>query len=120
MIKMMLLLVRKPGMSFEEFRDYYENRHVPLASSYDQPLVRYQRNYISGRMAEVVGYDCISEVWYDLDGQWSDHRDRIVSPEMSEIIARDEANFLDRSAMRVFVVEETKSAPDTLPGNRTS
>lgn len=118
MIKMMLLLSRKVGMSFDEFRDYYETRHVPLASSFDTPLVQYRRNYVVKPTVGSAGYDCITEVWYDLDGEWSDHRDRIVSPEMAEIIARDEAQFLDRAATCIMVVEETASGAETLPGRR--
>lgn len=118
MIKLMLMLVRKAGMSFEDFHDYYENRHVPLASSFDQPLVRYRRNYVVGHTLGAPQYDCITEVWYDLDGKWSDYRDNIVAPEMAKIIALDEAKFLDRSAMRIMIIEEANSAPETLPGNR--
>ncbi|MBV1687835.1 EthD domain-containing protein [Novosphingobium sp. G106] len=118
MIKMILLLSRKPGMSLEDFQDYYENRHVPLASSFEGPLIRYRRNYIVDRSVGLADCDCITEVWYDLDGNWRDHRDNIVSPEMAEIIAKDEAQFLDRAATRIVIVEERESAPDTLPGNR--
>lgn len=118
MIKMILLLTRKEGMSFEAFRDYYENRHVPLATSFDQPLVRYRRNYITGSTLGTIDYDCITEVWYDIEGKWSDQRDAVVSPEMAAIIARDEANFLDRAATRIVVIEEVDSPAETLPGNR--
>lgn len=118
MIKLMLLLRRKAGMSVEEFREHYEHRHVPLASSFDTPLVRYRRNYVVEQTVGSSGYDCITEVWYDLDGKWSDHRDRLISPEMAQTIARDEARFLDRAATCIMVVEETESAPETLRGHQ--
>jgi len=118
MIKLMLLLSRKPGMTIADFRDYYENRHVPLATSFAAPLVRYRRNYIIERTLGAPDCDCITEVWYDLEGKWSDHRDSLVSAEMAEIIAQDEAQFLDRNATRIIVVEEVNSEPETLPGNR--
>jgi uncharacterized protein (TIGR02118 family) len=118
MIKMMLLLSRKPGMSFEEFQDYYEGRHVPLATSFDGPLVRYKRNYVVGRTLGEPGCDCITEVWYDLDGLWTDHRDSVVPAGMAKTIAQDEAQFLDRAATRIVVVEEIESALETLAGNR--
>lgn len=118
MIKLILLLSRKPGMTFAEFQDYYENKHVPLATSFAAPLVRYRRNYITEELLGVPGCDCITQVWYDLDGNWSDHRDGLVSAEMAEIIARDEAQFLDRAATRIVVVEEAVTPPDLLPGNR--
>jgi hypothetical protein len=75
-------------------------------------------NYIVERTVGHSDYDCITEVWYELDGKWSDHRHRIVSPEMAEIITSDEAQFLDRAAMRIMIVEEAESAPEALPGHR--
>ena len=115
MIKMMLLLTRKQGLSFDQFRDYYENHHVPLACSFPTPLVHYRRNYITGLTLGPCAYDCITEVWYDLDGNWSDHRDRVVSADMAKIIATDEANFLDRAATRIVIVDATECPPDQLP-----
>jgi uncharacterized protein (TIGR02118 family) len=117
MIKLMLLLTRKPGMSFAEFRDYYESRHVPLASSFATPLLRYKRNYVEATMLGAPECDCITEVWYDVGGQWQEQRSRIVSPEMSALIAADEENFLDRPATRIVVVEESESIPESLPGS---
>ena len=44
MIKIMLLVNRKSGISREEFRRHYEEVHAPLASSHLRHLVRYVRN----------------------------------------------------------------------------
>jgi uncharacterized protein (TIGR02118 family) len=121
MIKLMLLLTRKPGMSFADFRDYYEDHHVRLATSFATPLVRYKRNYIDAAVLGAPGCDCITEVWYDVPGTWEEQRSRIVSPEMSARIAADEEKFLDRQATRIVVVDEVESGADTLfgkPANR--
>jgi len=32
MLKLTMLMKRKPGMSFADFRDYYEGQHAPMAS----------------------------------------------------------------------------------------
>ncbi len=46
MIKVFGYLKRKPGLSSQEFADYYEQNHVPLVlSKAFVPLV-YKRNYI--------------------------------------------------------------------------
>jgi EthD domain len=46
MIKVFGYLKRKPGLSPQEFADYYEHNHVPLVlSKAFMPMV-YKRNYI--------------------------------------------------------------------------
>ena len=62
---------RKPGMSVEEFRDYYENRHVPLCLKYVQGVSRYIRRYLDPQphaesgTNEKLPYDVITELWFD-------------------------------------------------------
>src|SRR4029450_10874409 len=47
MIKIMIFIRKKDGLSRDEFIDYYENRHVPLINSrVGQFLTGYIRNYI--------------------------------------------------------------------------
>lgn len=96
-------------MSVEDFKEYYEKRHVPLACSFEGPLDRYRRNYVIDKALGLADCDCITEVWYDLDGRWADRHDSVVSPEMAQIIAEDEAQFLDRAATRIVIVEESES-----------
>jgi hypothetical protein len=46
MIKVFGYLKRKPGLSPQEFADYYEDNHVPLVLSKAQMPLVYKRNYI--------------------------------------------------------------------------
>jgi EthD domain len=41
--KVLLFLKRRPGMSVEAFRDYYENTHSKLGEKYSRRLLRYIR-----------------------------------------------------------------------------
>jgi len=64
MIKAISLLKRKPGISLEEFSKHYEEVHVPLAMRHF-PFKRYARNYVASPGAEELGFDCITEVWFE-------------------------------------------------------
>ena len=44
--KILLLMKRKPGISMEEFRDHYENNHIPLCRPYMSGIARYFRRYL--------------------------------------------------------------------------
>jgi EthD domain len=44
--KILLFMKRRAGMSVEDFRDYYENHHVPLVTKGAPSLGRYVRRYI--------------------------------------------------------------------------
>ena len=47
MFKLVVLTKRKPGMTMEEFMDYYENHHVPLIMGLiGDYFADYKRNYI--------------------------------------------------------------------------
>lgn len=68
MIKTMGLLKRKPGMSREDFIDYYETRHAPLAVEIQTTMKRYIRRYLSPLVYPLTGtvlepaYEVLTEV----------------------------------------------------------
>jgi uncharacterized protein (TIGR02118 family) len=104
-------LKRKPGLSRQEFADYYEHNHVPLVlSKAFMPMV-YKRNYIQHGDAfniegNEISFDCMTElVFADRDdlSAW------MASLGVDEI-ARDEENFIDRAATRAYVVDERSTA----------
>ena len=65
MIKVFGYLKRKPGLSPQEFADYYEHNHVPLVlSKAFMPMV-YKRNYIQRGDAfniegDEISFDCMT------------------------------------------------------------
>jgi uncharacterized protein (TIGR02118 family) len=111
MIKVFGYLKRKPGLSPQEFADYYESNHVPLVlSKAPAPLV-YKRNYIQrgdsfNIEGEEIGFDCMTELVF------TDRDDLLawMSRLGDDEIARDEGNFVDRAATRAYVVDERTSA----------
>ena len=70
MIKIMLLVSRRPDVSREEFRRYYEEHHAPLAATRLPFLVRYVRNYVVDEFRADIDCDCVTEFWFDHPGPW--------------------------------------------------
>lgn len=123
LVKNIAMMRRKPGTTREEFRRYYEERHVPLAMKIiGSHLVDYRRNY---NMNEYVAedysrfgesaapdrrpnqsfgeFDAMSEYWYNADTM----AEVIKTVEQQRaIIVADEDAFMDRSSLRIFSVEE--------------
>jgi len=104
MIKAISLLKRKPGISLEEFCEHYEQVHVPLAMKHF-PFQRYARNYLAGPDAEQLGFDCITEVWFETMEDCEAAATFSASKDY-KVISDDEEKFMDRSKIVAFIVEE--------------
>jgi len=118
MIKLIGLFRRKPGMSREEFIHYYENRHAPLIKSLMPQLCEYRRSYPladgtfeAGHVPAAKGeaYDVITECWFASQEAFDEMTKVTMDPETSGRIAEDEANFLDRERMVMFLVDERRT-----------
>ena len=109
--KLLLFLKRRPGMSREDFRDYYEQQHMPLAMKYMAGVVRYGRRYLepSPDMPE-PDFDVITEIWF-ADRKTLDMVIYAMAKDMMppEIIA-DEEKLFDRPASRAYAVSECETA----------
>jgi len=119
MVKLVCLLKRKQGLTFEEFKDYYETSHAPLAIGYLAKAVDYQRRYLDPAMPgyleggeEMPGvYDCITEVWFESRADMEDNLAVLADSESAKVVIEDEERFLDRDQMRFFVVEDECRLP---------
>ncbi|MFC1999689.1 EthD domain-containing protein [Chloroflexota bacterium] len=70
MVKTMLLLKRKPGLSREEFRRQFEEVHMPLAFKLVPTIRKFVQNYVITTNDILTGaaepeFDCIMELWFD-------------------------------------------------------
>ena len=114
MIKMICLVKRKSGLSREEFVEYYERNHIPLAASHMPLAVAYTRRYLGAGVAphwaangEEPDYDVITEIWFETQDDVDKTLAGIALPEVAAVIIPDEDKFLDRDKSRMlFVVEE--------------
>ena len=116
MFKLIILAKRKPGISMDEFRHYYEEHHAVLAQKLSPPLVRrYVRNYLFRVQGELSSqgeapFDCVTETWFDSE---ADYRRTIeglaAAPDKIAILARDEENLFDRSKIWWFTSVQCES-----------
>jgi|SRR5579863_2091860 len=118
MIKLMAFVSRLPHVDREAFKAYYETRHAPLILGLIPSICGYERNYPDmskyrppeGKtLDDVLGFDAVTVIRFaDRDGLDAFKR-AMRDPEIARIIREDEANFLDNSKSRLFVVDERVS-----------
>jgi hypothetical protein len=126
MLKVMLMMKRKPGLSLEEFIEHYERVHVPLALTNARNLVHYERHYLRpGRFVpfgdELVepDYDVITELWYESETTFESQQELLRRhPEVLADIVADEENLFDRSMSRFAYVEDHVSDLSAAPSTR--
>jgi len=116
MERVFILLKRKPGMSFEAFREHYENSHAKLGEKYFGHLfASYRRNYIpegmrfAGGAVKENAYDCVTELVFREVGGYAELLRIAGLPEVQPILAADEARFLDRTVSGNAVAQSVES-----------
>ena len=118
MYKCISLLKRKPGMSRSELIHYYETRHAPLIRSLLPQIREYRRNFIDHEDPTNVGaepdFDVVTEIWFDDRASYEAFMALGQQADIFRQIAEDEENVFDRSATRLFVVEEHGASLPTL------
>ena len=117
--KILLFMKRRPGMSLEAFRDYYENHHAPLCAKYSRGLKRYMRRFVTpqpnpdtGKAGELA-FDVITELWFEDEPTFRGTVNYIATTLMPDDVVGDERKLFDRATMRMATVIECETA---LPG----
>lgn len=110
MVKLIAILKRKPGMSFEDFKKHYETSHVPLVSGMQGDLLKaYVRNYSDGENPYPVGkpnsFDCVTEFHYDSIEDMIAAAAAIQDPKNEQAVRDDERKFLDIDNVEIFVAD---------------
>jgi EthD domain len=110
-LKILSYLVKRDGMTTEEFVDYYENHHVPLIVSLAPPPVIYKRHYLQRGDAVNIGeaaidFDVVTEQVFADRAAFQSWIDAVTAGDAGERVAVDEAQFLDRSRTRSCVVND--------------
>ena len=117
MIKLSFCLRRLPGMSLEQFQDYWRNRHGPLVREHADAL-RIRRYCQVHRMhnAESAGlsasrggpepYDGIAEVWWDDLATLQEALTRPEAAAASQALLDDEKKFIDLASSPLWLSEE--------------
>jgi uncharacterized protein (TIGR02118 family) len=117
MFKLITMARRKPGLSMDEFRDYYEKRHSVLVQKLTPLMGRYTRNYLTPldsalAVGDAASYDCVTEAWFDSEADFHRSLQSLVADiEKTTALAKDEENLFDRSTIRIFTAVEVESTP---------
>jgi hypothetical protein len=107
------LLKRRPGMSVEAFRAYYETHHRLIGERVLGGFaLRYVRRYVApvGPELALPDFDVITEISFPDRAAHDRCVAALSEPGVAQWVMADEDRLFDRAAMKVFTVEETESA----------
>ena len=110
--KILLMMKRKPGLSVEAFRNYYENHHVPLVTRGASGMTRYLRRYLEPQDHPETGpagelpWDVITELWFDDEDVFRGTLAHLTTTVMPRAIVEDEEKLFDRDSFRIATVVE--------------
>ena len=114
-MKILCFLKRKPGLSREQFIDYYEQRHVKLIAKLLPFYTEYKRNFVDpgevyapghleNKAQAVPPFDVVTELSFASREMYDRMLAALADPEIGATIAADEDNVFDRSAMVIYTV----------------
>lgn len=128
MVKIIMLIKKRPDLTREEFMDYYDNKHVPLMHKIlSKGAAVHRRNFVIPNVADIGSadnidtsaeneYDVICEVFYeDRETAESVMRD-FEDPEIRRLCEEDEAKFQLRGSIKRFIVDVHETVFRPLPG----
>lgn len=115
MIKLVMPLSRRPGMSVEAFREYYESIHRKIGEKYLAGYAtKYTRRYtqpMPTRPGQITtpDVDVFLEIWYPDQETFEACSAHLAQPEIRAEILADEARLFDTRRMHAYLVEEHTS-----------
>lgn len=115
MFKVIALMKKRAELTREQFIDYYENHHVPLACRLLPMAPDYRRSYalrarVNGQETEDnFVFDAVSEAWFLGEAAYQAFSSALSNPDIFRQISSDEAKFLDRAACKYLLVDERRT-----------
>jgi uncharacterized protein (TIGR02118 family) len=101
-IKVIVLLPRRDGMSQDEFARYAQEQHFPIATKLPGLRRLVFNRVVPDPNGASPAYDAVAEDWFD---DFAAMGAAFASPEGHAVIA-DAANFLDMTRLQVLAVED--------------
>jgi hypothetical protein len=114
--KILLFMKRRPGMTFEAFKDYYENHHAPLCAKYASGVSRYLRRFLTPHpnpetgAKEELQFDVITELWFEDEAVFRGTVKYLATSIMPDEVVEDEKQLFDRAKTRMATLVECESA----------
>ena len=116
MPKLIALICKKPAISEEDFKTYYEENHVPLIESIFPTITGYKRTYLfeasmlnDALPLESDGnhslFNVITELTFDDEDGLDQFFEKGADNKVIEAIRNDEANFLDGEQTIMYRIE---------------
>ena len=116
MPKLIALICKKPAISEEDFKTYYEENHVPLIESIFPTITGYKRTYLfeasmlnDALPLESNGdhslFNVITELTFDDEDGLNQFFERGADNKVIVTIRNDEANFLDGEKTIMYRIE---------------
>jgi uncharacterized protein (TIGR02118 family) len=107
MIKMIITLNRRAGMTRQAFLDYRRDVHAPILLAI--PEARHIRKFVVSHPVPAPGfpepsYDAVVEAWFD---SLDDMNALFLSENFKNKVDPDHANFIDISSVGRIVSQET-------------
>jgi hypothetical protein len=118
MIKLVMPMKRRPGMTIPEFREYYESRHRLIGEKYLKGYAsRYMRRFTNPTVdrdgvLRDPEYDVFLEIWYPDQATMAACSQALGTPEARLEIRTDEEQLFDMRFMRSYLVDECESDLD--------
>ncbi len=110
--KALALMPRRPDLTREQFRRYYETRHTPLALRYFG-FRRYVRNHLL--TAPDIGFDCVSEFWpRRIEATFA-----LMQTKVGERMREDEREFTDQPRIVSGLCDEIQLAGEPRADDET-
>ena len=105
MIKVIVLVKRKDGISREEFYEYWKEVHGPYVAKHIPYLKKYVQNHFVDIPGNEYEGDGIIETWYDDIESFQKSMAFNSTPEAKKL-GEDWAKIADMSPPQMWVVEE--------------
>jgi len=119
LIKLVMLIKRRAGMTFDEFVQYYETTHRAIGIKYNKGARHYTRRYLRKLENPAFGeqpepeYDVLTELWYDDQAAFDAGLAQITAPDAGKAIAEDAAQLFDSNTkVHTFVIYDERSDDD--------
>ena len=109
------LLKRKPGMTMDEFIDYYETRHARLGGRFVTTMSRYRRLYLrpapyplDGSTVEAA-YDVVVELSFPDQAALDDAGAWFADTVMRAVLGENEGRFVELESRQFVLMESLES-----------